>query len=173
MFHVSFSRTLKKNHFRHRIYFLLSILQNVISSISNHINTMLPNEMVLAPLQKLKIKYELSYIFNTASTCIQMDNTALYRLLQYTRDIWRCSIRDTIGDANKYKKTYPKRKSAIFKLYKSFVLRYWESNNIRIGYEPSGKEVDNTKDRQKMNEFEFWCLTPLSAIFQLYHGNQF
>jgi hypothetical protein len=22
-------------------------------------------------------------------------------------------------------------------------------------------------------EFEFWCLTPLSAIFQLYHGNQF
>jgi len=21
--------------------------------------------------------------------------------------------------------------------------------------------------------FEFWCLTPLSAIFQLYHGNQF
>jgi DNA-binding sugar fermentation-stimulating protein len=25
------------------------------------INTMLPNEMVLVPLQKLKIKYELSY----------------------------------------------------------------------------------------------------------------
>jgi len=24
-----------------------------------------------------------------------------------------------------------------------------------------------------MNEFEFWCLTPLSAIFQLYHGDQF
>jgi hypothetical protein len=23
------------------------------------------------------------------------------------------------------------------------------------------------------NEFEFWCLTPLSAIFQLYHGDQF
>ena len=22
-------------------------------------------------------------------------------------------------------------------------------------------------------EFEFWCLTPLSAIFQLYHGDQF
>ena len=22
-------------------------------------------------------------------------------------------------------------------------------------------------------EFEFWCLMPLSAIFQLYHGNQF
>jgi hypothetical protein len=21
-------------------------------------------------------------------------------------------------------------------------------------------------------EFEFWCLTPLSAIFQLYHGDQ-
>jgi len=25
----------------------------------------------------------------------------------------------------------------------------------------------------RMNEFEFWCLTPLSAIFQLYHGDQF
>jgi len=22
-------------------------------------------------------------------------------------------------------------------------------------------------------EFEFWCLTPLSAIFQLYHVDQF
>jgi hypothetical protein len=22
-------------------------------------------------------------------------------------------------------------------------------------------------------EFEFWCLTPLLAIFQLYHGDQF
>ena len=22
-------------------------------------------------------------------------------------------------------------------------------------------------------EFEFWCLTPFSAIFQLYHGDQF
>jgi len=22
-------------------------------------------------------------------------------------------------------------------------------------------------------EFEFWCLTPLSAIFQLYHSDQF
>jgi hypothetical protein len=22
-------------------------------------------------------------------------------------------------------------------------------------------------------EFEFWCLTPLSAIYQLYHGDQF
>jgi hypothetical protein len=41
--------------------FLLSILQHVIASKSNHINTMLPNEMVLAPLQKLKIKYGLSY----------------------------------------------------------------------------------------------------------------
>ena len=41
--------------------FLLWILQHVIASQSNHINTMLPNEMVLAPLQKLKIKYELSY----------------------------------------------------------------------------------------------------------------
>jgi hypothetical protein len=33
----------------------------VIASKSNHINTMLPNELVLAPLQKLKIKYELFY----------------------------------------------------------------------------------------------------------------
>ena len=48
-------------HFRPRMYLLLSILQHVIASQSNNINTMLPNEMVLAPLQKLKIKYELSY----------------------------------------------------------------------------------------------------------------
>ena len=41
--------------------FLLSILQHVIASKSNHINSMFPNVMVLAPLQKLKIKYELSY----------------------------------------------------------------------------------------------------------------
>ena len=41
--------------------FLLLILQHVIASKGNHINTMFPNEMVLAPLQKLKIKYELSY----------------------------------------------------------------------------------------------------------------
>ena len=45
--------------------FLLSILQHFIASKTNHINTMLPNEMVLAPLQKLKIKYELSYQSNT------------------------------------------------------------------------------------------------------------
>jgi hypothetical protein len=37
------------------------ILQNAIAFKSNHGNTMLPNVMVLAPLQKLKIKYELSY----------------------------------------------------------------------------------------------------------------
>ena len=41
--------------------FLLTILPHVIPSKSNHINTMFPNEMVLAPLQKLNIKYELSY----------------------------------------------------------------------------------------------------------------
>jgi hypothetical protein len=28
--------------------------------------------------------------------------------------------------------------------------------------------------RKNLNlNFEFWCLTPLSAIFQLYHGDQF
>ena len=37
------------------------ILQNAIAFKSNHSNTMLPNMMVLALLQKLKIKYELSY----------------------------------------------------------------------------------------------------------------
>ena len=62
----------KNNHFRQFYYFrkfsfstqnlfFLSILQHVIASKSNHINTMLPNEMVLATLQKLRIKYELSY----------------------------------------------------------------------------------------------------------------
>jgi hypothetical protein len=38
-----------------------NLQQHVIAPKSNHINTMLPTEMVLAPLQKLKIKYELSY----------------------------------------------------------------------------------------------------------------
>jgi hypothetical protein len=37
------------------------ILQNAMASKSNHSNTMLLNVMVLAPLPKLKIKYELSY----------------------------------------------------------------------------------------------------------------
>ena len=44
---------------------LLSIIQHDIASKANHTNTMLHNEMVLAPLQKLKIKYELSYQFTT------------------------------------------------------------------------------------------------------------
>ena len=30
----------------------------------------------------------------------------------------------------------------------------------------------STENRNTI-EFEFWCLTPLSAIFQLYHGDQF
>ena len=56
-----------KHYFFHKFsfssqnLFLLSIIQHVIASKSNHINIMLPNEMVLAPLQKLKMKYELYY----------------------------------------------------------------------------------------------------------------
>ena len=77
IFRVSFSRTLKKNHFRHNVFFTsLIIFLNFqfrprmyftinttacYTSQSNHINTMLPNEMVVAPLQKLQNKYELSY----------------------------------------------------------------------------------------------------------------
>ena len=80
IFLVSFSRTYSKENFIfvtesifYKFYyfpkfsfsaqnlFLLSIPQHVIASKSNHINTMFPNEMILAPLQKRKIKYELSY----------------------------------------------------------------------------------------------------------------
>jgi hypothetical protein len=57
-----------KNSFSSQNLFLLSILQHVIAYKSNHINTMLPNEMVLTPLQKLKIKYELSYQSTTRLT---------------------------------------------------------------------------------------------------------
>jgi hypothetical protein len=32
---------------------------------------------------------------------------------------------------------------------------------------------DSFSDELLLNEFEFWCLTPLSAIFQLYHGEIF
>jgi hypothetical protein len=39
----------------------IPILQHAIASKSNHSNTMFPNVMVLAHLQKLKIKYELSF----------------------------------------------------------------------------------------------------------------
>jgi hypothetical protein len=60
LFFISFIIFLKFS-FSSQNLFLLSILQHVIVSKSNYINTMLPNEMVLAPLQKLKIKYELSY----------------------------------------------------------------------------------------------------------------
>ena len=31
----------------------------------------------------------------------------------------------------------------------------------------------NKGDKYHIFDFDFWCLTPLSAIFQLYHGNQF
>ena len=82
--------------------FLLSILQHVIASQSNHINTMLPNEMVLAPLQK--IKYKLSYQSTTRLKYIDkfdqlliihqwtstVDNT-VRSLIHFTIVIW-CSI---------------------------------------------------------------------------------
>jgi hypothetical protein len=42
------------------------ILQHAIASKSNHSNIMLPNVMVLAPLQELKIKYELK----STGTCL-------------------------------------------------------------------------------------------------------
>jgi hypothetical protein len=58
--HISFIIFLKFSVSSQNL-FLLLILQHVIVSKRNYINTMLPNEMVLAPLQKLKIKYELSY----------------------------------------------------------------------------------------------------------------
>ena len=35
------------------------------------------------------------------------------------------------------------------------------------------KRTDNTMAKRSAKEFEFWCLTSLSAIFQLYHGDQF
>ena len=43
-----------------------------------------------------------------------------------------------------------------------FVLKMFESNTIDKGH---CLWLDF--------EFDFWCLTPLSAIFQLYHGDQF
>ena len=70
----TFSRTFSKtnlfssqNLFFTSFIFYLFLLQNVpilqhaIASKSNHSNTMLLNVMDLATLQKLKIKYELSY----------------------------------------------------------------------------------------------------------------
>jgi hypothetical protein len=60
--------------------FFLSILQHVIASKSNHINTMLPNEMVLATLQKLRIKYELSYQFITRLKYILKTNNPFFAL---------------------------------------------------------------------------------------------
>jgi hypothetical protein len=77
--------------------FLLSILQHARASQSNHINTMLANEMVLAPLQKLKIKYELSYQsttrlkyidnFDTHQWTSTVDNT-VRSLIHFTIFIW-------------------------------------------------------------------------------------
>ena len=81
--------------------FLLSILQHVIASKCNYINTMLPNEMVLALLQKLEIKYELSYQSTTRLKYIDkfdqlliihqwsssVDNT-VWSLTHFTIFIW-------------------------------------------------------------------------------------
>ena len=102
----------KKNHFRHRIFFfnkfyyfpkfsfsaqnlfLLSILQYVIASKSNHINTMLPNEMVLPSLQKLKIKYELSYQSTTRLKYIDKFDQLLI-IHQWTSSVDNTTIVDT------------------------------------------------------------------------------
>jgi hypothetical protein len=51
----------KNGEMHQRSYSIINRLQHVIASKSNHINIMLPNEIVLTPLQRLKIKYELSY----------------------------------------------------------------------------------------------------------------
>jgi hypothetical protein len=59
------------------------ILQNAIAFKSNHSNTMLPNVMVLAPLQKLKIKYELSYQ-STTKLMYQRSYSAINR----RRSLW-------------------------------------------------------------------------------------
>jgi hypothetical protein len=65
------------------------ILQHVIASKSSHINTMLPNVMVLAPLQKLKIKYELSYQSTTRLKYIDKFDQLLITLGKYTTTIVR------------------------------------------------------------------------------------
>ena len=40
-------------------------------------------------------------------------------------------------------------KSVLSRLYKPLALRYGEANNRRTSYEPSRKDIDNTKDSQK------------------------
>ena len=74
--------------------FLLSILQHVIASKSNNINTMLPTEMVLAPLQKLKIKYELSYQSTTRLKYIDKFDQLLI-IHQWTSTVDNTTIVDT------------------------------------------------------------------------------
>jgi hypothetical protein len=60
-FEKSTGKQYTENKQRFILNVVVSILQNAIAFKSNHSNTMLPNMMVLALLQKLKIKYELSY----------------------------------------------------------------------------------------------------------------
>jgi len=38
---------------------------------------------------------------------------------------------------------------------------------------PCGTSIDELVLKYWLIWFDFWCLTPLSAIFQLYHGDQF
>ena len=95
-----FPRTFSRTFFNKKIIlsqnlFFLSILQHVIASKSNHINTMLSNGMVLAPLQKLKIKYELSYQSTTRLKYIDK----FYHLLiihQWTSMVDNTTIVDTL-----------------------------------------------------------------------------
>jgi hypothetical protein len=96
----TFSRTFSKtnsfssqNLFFTSFIFYLFLLQNVpilqhaIASKSNHSNTMLPNVMVLAPLQKLKIKYEFSYQSTTRLKYIDIGLGAIRAKFGPTSDV--------------------------------------------------------------------------------------
>jgi hypothetical protein len=48
-----------------------------------------------------------------------------------------------------------------------------QSCNVSVEFEEEEVIVEKYVHNFVTNEFEFWCLMPLSAIFQLYHGHQF
>jgi hypothetical protein len=85
-----------------------------------------------------------SFIMDGSTDISGDEQEAIYIRFSQSRDNWKVS-----GNTPN---------STCSKDLEEFVLKMFESNKI---------------DKGHWLDFDIWCLMPLSAIFQLYHGDQF